>query len=268
MTILDTILQRTRADVATRQAGVPRAVLEARCRALPAPREFAAAVRREGRPERRRVGPIRVIAEVKQASPSKGVIRPDFAPVQIARSYAAAGAHAISVLTDEPFFQGHPDHLVAVRQAVQVPVLRKDFHVDPYQLWEARAIGADAVLLIAAAMARGPLRQLVALGQALGLAALVEVHTREELETALACGARVIGINNRDLADFTVSLETTFRLLEAVPDEITLVSESGISERAEVERLAAAGVDAILVGEGLLRQPDVGQALARLVGTP
>jgi indole-3-glycerol phosphate synthase len=209
-----------------------------------------------------------VIAEIKQASPSKGVIRPDFSPVEIARSYAAAGARAISVLTDEPFFQGHLDHLVAVRQAVGLPVLRKDFHVDPYQLWEARASGADAVLLVAATVARGPLCDLLALSRALGLTALVEVHTREELETALACGARVIGINNRNLADFTVSLETTFRLLEAVPDETTLVSESGISERDQVERLAAAGVDAILVGEGLLRHPNVGQALARLVGAP
>jgi indole-3-glycerol phosphate synthase len=196
------------------------------------------------------------------------VIRPAFAPVQIARSYAAAGAHAISVLTDEPFFQGHPDHLVAVRQAVVVPVLRKDFHVDPYQLWEARAIGADAALLIAATLAPGPLGELLALGQDLGLAALVEVHTQQELESALACGARLIGINNRNLADFTVSLETTFRLLEAVPDEVTLVSESGISQHGQVARLEAAGVDAILVGEGLLRHPDVGQALARLVGTP
>ena len=272
MSLLDTIVQRTRADVAARQACVPRAALEVRCRARPAARDFAAAIRREGRREGcrevRRVGPIRVIAEVKRASPSKGVIRADFAPVEIARAYAEAGAHAVSVLTDEPFFQGHPDHLIAVRRAVRVPVLRKDFHVDAYQLWEARAMGADAVLLIAATLAPGPLRELLALSGELGLAALVEVHTRQELECALDYGARVIGINNRNLADFTVSLETTFRLLEAVPEEATLVSESGISERGEVERLAAAGVDAILVGEGLLRHPDVGQALARLVAAP
>jgi indole-3-glycerol phosphate synthase len=269
MNILDAILQRTRSDVRAREARVPRADLEARCRALPAPRDFAAAIRRQGDRAVRRVGPIRVIAEVKQASPSKGVIRPAFAPVDIARSYAAAGAHAISVLTDEPFFQGHLDHLAAVRQAVRVPVLRKDFHVDPYQLWEARAIGADAVLLlVAAAVAPGALRALLALSRDLGLAPLVEAHTREELDVALGCGARLIGINNRNLADFTVSLETTFRLVEAVPEDAILVSESGISEHGEVERLAAAGVDAILVGEGLLRHTDVGGALARLVGTP
>jgi len=268
MNILDAILQRTRSDVRAREARVPRADLEARCRALAAPRDFAAAIRRQGDRAARRVGPIRVIAEVKQASPSKGVIRPAFAPVDIARSYAAAGAHAISVLTDEPFFQGHLDHLAAVRQAVRVPVLRKDFHVEAYQLWEARAIGADAVLLVAATMMPERLRTLLALSRELALAPLVEVHTREELDVALGCGARVIGINNRNLADFSVSLETTFRLVEAVPEDAVLVSESGISEHGEVERLAAAGVDAILVGEGLLRHADVGGALARLVGTP
>ena len=267
MNILDAILQRTRSDVQAREARVPRATLEARCRALPAPRDFAAAIRRQREGQARRVGPIRVIAEVKQASPSRGVIRPAFAPVAIARSYVAAGAHAISVLTDEPFFQGHLDHLAAVRQAVHIPVLRKDFHVDPYQLWEARAVGADAVLLVAAAVAPGLLRALVALSRDLGLAALVEVHTREELDAVLGSGARLIGINNRNLADFTVSLETTFQLVQAVPDDAVVVSESGISARDEVERLAAAGVDAVLVGEGLLRHPDVGEALARLVET-
>lgn len=268
MSILETILQRTRRDVQAREARLPRATLEARCRALPAPRDFAAAVRRRREGEARRAGPIRVIAEVKQASPSKGLIRPAFAPVDIARSYAAAGAHAVSVLTDEPFFRGHLDHLAAVRQAIQVPILRKDFHVDPYQLWEARAVGADAVLLVAAAVAPGPRRALLALSRDLGLAALVEVHTREELDAVLAEGAQLIGINNRNLADFTVSLDTTFRLVQAVPDEAVLVSESGISAHDEVSRLAAAGVDAILVGESLLRHPDVGEALARLVGTP
>jgi indole-3-glycerol phosphate synthase len=268
MSILDSILERTRSDVRAREARVPRPALEARCRALPAPRDFAAAIRRPREGEARRTGPIRVIAEVKRASPSRGVIRPAFTPVDIARSYVAAGAHAVSVLTDEPFFQGHLDHLAAVRQAVHVPILRKDFHVEAYQLWEARAAGADAVLLIAATLPPGPLRTLLALSRELDLTALVEVHRREELEAALEGGAGVIGVNNRNLADFTVSLETTFRLLEAVPDEAVLVSESGISERGEVARLRAAGVDAILVGEGLLRHPDVGQALARLLATP
>jgi indole-3-glycerol phosphate synthase len=268
MSILDDILRRTRSDVRAREARVPRAALETRCRALPVPRDFAAAIRRCREGEARRAGPIRVIAEVKQASPSRGVIRPAFAPVEIARAYVAAGAHAISVLTDEPFFQGHLDHLAAVRRAVQVPILRKDFHVDAYQLWEARAAGADAVLLVVAALEPGALRTLLALSRELGLTALVEVHTREQLDAVLEGGARVIGVNNRNLADFRVSLETTFRLLEAVPADAVLVSESGIAAREEVERLRVAGVDAILVGEGLLRHPDVGEALARLVPAP
>ena len=209
---------------------------------------------------------MRVIAEVKKASPSRGVIRPDFEPAAIARAYAEAGAAAISVLTDAPFFQGSLAHLAAVRRAVKVPLLRKDFHLDPYQLWEAREAGADAVLLIAAALGPSEIRDLLALSGEIGLAALVEVHTRPELATAIACGADLIGINNRNLQTFEVALETTFTLLSAVPDGAVLVSESGIGAPEEVARLAAAGADAILVGEGLLRHADVAAALRRLLG--
>ena len=268
MSILETILSRTRADLADRRVRVPLAELQARCRDRAPARDVRRALRREAGQGTRRRGALRVIAEIKQASPSRGVIRPGFDPVALARAYAAAGAQAISVLTDVPFFQGSLDHLAAVRAAVEVPLLRKDFHVDPYQLWEARAAGADAVLLIVAALPVGQLQDLLGLSRELGLAALVEIHTRPELDVAVASGADLIGINNRDLQRFVVSLETTFALLPLVPDPTVLVSESGIAEPAQVARLAAAGVDAILVGEGLLRHPDVGEALRRLCDTP
>jgi indole-3-glycerol phosphate synthase len=267
MSILDDILRRTRADVLHRRAQLPLSELRARCRDMRAPRNFLEAVRRPPGAGGRRWGPIRLIAEVKKASPSKGVIRPDFAPADLARAYADAGAHAISVLTDGPFFQGSLGDLAAVREAVDLPVLRKDFHVDPYQLWEARAAGADAVLLIVAALSPSELEELVELSRELGLATLVEVHTRQELDTALQGGAELVGINNRDLKSFEVSLDTTFALFPFVPRGVALVSESGISQGEEVARLTLAGVDAILVGEGLLRHADVGSALCRLVGT-
>ncbi len=267
MGILDDILRRTRADVLDRRARVPLSELKGRCRDAPPPRDFAGALRRVVDNNGRRAGPIRVIAEVKKASPSKGVIRPDYAPADLARSYARAGAQAISVLTDASFFGGSLDHLVAVREAVNLPVLRKDFHVEAYQLWEARAAGADAVLLIAAALQPAEFLCLMELSRELRLAVLAEVHARKELEMVLECGAEIVGINNRDLQSFEVSLETTLGLMPGVPPEVVLVSESGISRPEEVERLAAAGVDAILVGEGLLRHADVGNALRSLVGT-
>lgn len=266
MSILDDILRRTRADLSDRRARVPLAELKARCREARPPRDFRAAVRRPRDAGGRRRGPIRVIAEVKKASPSKGVIRPDFAPADLARAYVAAGAHAISVLTDAPFFQGSLADLAAVREAVDLPLLRKDFHVDPYQLWEARAAGADAVLFIVGTLERSELEDLLSLGRELGLAGLVEVHTRQELETALGSGVEIVGINNRDLKSFEVSLDTTLALLPCVPTDVVLLSESGISRRQEVAQLASAGVDGILVGEGLLRHADVATALRELVG--
>lgn len=266
MSILDRILKRTRADLMDRRARLPLAELRERGRDRPSPRDFLGALRREGGGDSRRKGPICVVAEVKKASPSRGVIRADFVPADLARAYAQAGAQAISVLTDEPFFQGRLADLDAARGAVDLPILRKDFHVDPYQLWEARAAGADAVLLIAATLSPPELTDLLGLSRELGLAALLEVHTRQELETALESGAELVGVNNRDLKSFEVSLETTFGLLPYVPTPVVLLSESGISRPEEVSRLAAAGVDGILVGEGLLRHADVGGALRRLLG--
>jgi indole-3-glycerol phosphate synthase len=266
MSILDTILARTRADLAERKVRLPLQELRARCRDLPPARDFRAALQRGPGRATRRAGPLRVIAEVKKASPSRGVIRADFRPAAIASAYAAAGASAVSVLTDGPFFQGSLDDLAAVRRAVALPLLRKDFHLEPYQLFEARAAGADAVLLIVAALAPAALAELAGLAAELGLGALVEVHTAEELETALAAAAGIIGINNRDLKSFEVRLQTSLDLLPRVPVGVVLVSESGVLTAEDSRRLAAAGADAILVGEGLLRQPDVGAGLRTLMG--
>jgi len=266
LSILDDIVHRTRADVLQRRAVAPLSALKARCRDRASARDLLGALRREPGTNGRRSGAIRIIAEVKKASPSKGVIRADFVPAALAQAYRDAGAQAISVLTDTPFFQGSLDHLVSVRETVDLPILRKDFHVDPYQLWEARAAGADAVLLIVAALSPPELADLLDLCRELTLTALVEVHTRQELETALMNGAQLLGMNNRDLKSFEVSLETTFALVPFVPTEVVLVSESGISQPHEVARLASAGVDAILVGEGLLRHADVGEALRLLMG--
>ncbi len=265
MGLLDEIVIRTKADVDRRRRQSPLAELRARCRDLPPTRDFLGALRRELGCTGRRRGAIRVVAEVKKASPSRGVIRRDFEPAALARAYAEGGAAAVSVLTDGPFFQGSLAHLETVRGAVDLPVLRKDFHVDPYQLWEARAAGADAVLLIVAALAPSEFRDLLGLSRDLGLAALVEVHTYQELAAALAGGARLVGINNRNLQTFEVTLKTTLDLLLFVPNEVVLVSESGIHAPEEVAKLAGAGVDAILVGEGILRHADVGQALRRLL---
>jgi indole-3-glycerol phosphate synthase len=266
MNILDHILRRTEVDVRERRARVPLAELRARCRDAAPARHLRRALRRPPGERGRRAGAIRVIAEAKKASPSRGLIRPDFDPVALARAYAAGGATAISVLTDAPFFQGSLADLIAVRRAVDLPLLRKDFHVDPYQVWEARAAGADAVLLIVAALSPAQLRDLLGLSRDLGLSVLVEVHTREELDRALASGADIVGVNNRDLRTFTVALDTTLGLLPSMPAETVVVSESGFAEAADVASVAAAGVDAILVGEGLLRHRDVGGALRRLLG--
>jgi len=268
ISLLDRILERTRADLAGRKSRLPLGELRARCRDLPPARDFRGALRRGSDPTARRAGALRVIAEVKKASPSRGVIRADFQPAALAAAYAAAGASAVSVLTDGPFFQGSLDDLAAVRRAVALPLLRKDFHLEPYQLFEARAAGADAVLLIVAALAPAALAELAGLAAELGLGALIEVHRAEELETARSARAEIIGINNRDLRSFEVRLETTLELAPQAPAEAVLVGESGVLTADDARRLAAAGVDAILAGEGLLRQPDVGAALRALRGEP
>ena len=207
---------------------------------------------------------VALIAEIKKASPSKGVIRSDFDPAVIAKSYAAGGARCISVLTDEPFFQGGLDYLAGTRRAVSLPLLRKDFMLDPIQLIEARAWGADCVLLIVAALEDEELRRLAERSRELGMDALVEVHDDRELERALSARADLIGINNRDLRTFAVDLDTTRCLADAVPAGVALVAESGIHTRADVESLKSCGVAAVLVGESLMRADDIEAAARRL----
>jgi indole-3-glycerol phosphate synthase len=207
-----------------------------------------------------------VIAEVRKASPSAGVLRADFDPVAIGRTYAAHGAACLSVLTDEPFFQGRLEYLTNVRRAVDVPVLRKDFIFDRYQLLEARAAGADAVLLIAEVVPDPELGKLLQETAALGLDALVELHDADQLPRVVDSGAALIGINNRDLRTFATRLEHTLDLAHGVPRDRCLVSESGIRTRDDLDRLQAAGVRAVLVGESLMRAPDIGAALDALLG--
>lgn len=210
---------------------------------------------------------VAIIAEIKKASPSKGVIRPDFDPVQLARIYAAEGAAAISVLTDERFFQGSLEYFDAVRSTMDLPLLRKEFIIDPYQVYEAKLHGADAVLLIVAALTPDELKSLHQLAAELDLESLVEVHTQAELELALEIGATIIGINNRDLATFHTTLQVTERLVEHIPAGVTVVSESGISTREDIERLRDWRVDAVLVGEALTREKDVAGKLRELLGS-
>jgi len=239
---------------------VPLPELKRRLRDAPPVRDFAAAI--SGKPGH----PVRIIAEFKRASPSKGPIRTDLDPVEVALGYEAAGASAISVLTDRTFFAGGLRDLERVRARSSVPLLRKDFTLDAYDIYEARSAGADAVLLIAAILDEGQLRELAKLAESLDMAALVEVHDEDELRRALAAGARVIGINNRNLKDFRVSVDTTYRLRRLVPDGLITVSESGIRNRATVERLHRASVDAVLVGEYCMRRPDPSEAVRELLG--
>jgi indole-3-glycerol phosphate synthase len=255
--ILDDIVRDKRADLERARSVV--SVTELRQRPLfHAPRRgFQAALTTPRRA---------IIAEVKKASPSRGVIRANFDPIRIARAYAAAGAAAISVLTEVRYFQGHLDHLAAIRGVVDLPLLRKDFVFDAYQLSEARAYGADAVLLIVAILSPALLRELLQAASELGLGALVEVHDRSELEQALGCGARLIGVNNRDLRTFHTTLATTEALVPLAPPECVVVAESGIESLADIERLERIGVRAFLIGESLMRASDPGEKLAALLG--
>lgn len=258
-TILEAIVARKGEEVSERQRAIPLTEQEARARAADPPRGFTTALRRSMAD-----GGSAVIAEIKKASPSKGVIREDFDPVAIARSYAAGGAVCLSVLTDENFFAGHDDYLKAVRAAVPLPVLRKDFTVDPYQVLEARALGADCLLLIVAALDPGQLRELHYLAVDVGLDVLIEVHDRTELEQALALEPALLGINNRNLKTFETRLETTPSLLGHVPEGVLVVTESGINTPADVQRMREAGVRAFLVGEAFMRADDPGDALRSL----
>jgi indole-3-glycerol phosphate synthase len=256
--ILDEIVASKQAEVAAARRTMPLEELEAQAAEAPPVRDFRTALAPPG--------PIRLIAEVKKASPSAGVIRPDFDPIGIARTYQAHGAHGLSVLTDVPYFQGHLSYLARIRASVVVPLLRKDFLVDEYQVVEARVAGADAILLIAEILDDRRLGSLLARARGLGMSALVEFHDPANLPRVLAAGADLVGVNNRDLRRFTTDLELTLRLRDRVPPGVVLVSESGIRNREDVLRLEAAGVDAILVGETLMKAPDIGRAVEGLLG--
>jgi indole-3-glycerol phosphate synthase len=257
-TVLDRIVAGKRREIAARRNVVSEQELRQNLADAPPVRDFFAAIARPG--------PIRLIAEVKKASPSAGVIRADFDPAAVARAYQEHGASCISVLTDEPHFQGSLSDLSTVRRFAEIPVLRKDFILDSYQLLEARTAGADAVLLIAECLDDCNLRKLHNEAIDLGMTPLVELYEPENLPRVIAAGATLVGVNNRNLHTFEVRLEHTLRLRDAIPDECALVSESGIKTRADVERLEAAGVDAILVGESLMREADIGSAVDRLLG--
>jgi indole-3-glycerol phosphate synthase len=260
-TILDEIVRWKRGEIARAEAVVSLDSVKAAAESAPPPRDLPAALRAPG---------VSLIAEVKRASPSKGSLRPDLDPVALSREYEAGGAAAVSVLTDGHFFQGSLDDLRVVRESISLPVLRKDFILDPYQIYQSRAAGADAVLLIVAALDDGELQAFLLLAENLGMATLVEVHNAAELARAFGTdagsGRRIIGVNNRDLRTFEVDLGTTEKLRPLVPPDAILVSESGIHSRGDVERLEAIGADAMLVGEALVRAQDVGTRIRELLG--
>ncbi len=257
-TVLDKIVAGKRQEVAQAKAATPEYELKRQAAGAPPVRDFAAALGSGG--------VIKLIAEVKRASPSAGLLRADFDPVAIAKTYAEHGASAISVLTDGPHFQGSLDHLNQIRRAVALPVLRKDFVIDPYQVVEARAHGADAVLLIAEILTVAELQVLLDATHGLGMEALVELYDAENLPKVVSSGARLLGINNRNLRTFVTELSHTIELVPKIPSDRILVSESGIRNRSDVLRLQAAGARAILVGETLMRATDIGQKVDELLG--
>lgn len=256
-TVLSRIVEARRAEVAHRQRIMPETVLRIAVQKADPPRDFSGALNRDR---------INIIAELKKASPSAGVLREPFHPASLARGFEQAGAAVLSVLTEEEHFQGALANLRDARASVAIPVLRKDFIVEPWQVWEARAANSDSFLLIVAALLPDALRALLALGRELGMEPLVEVHTASELHEALEAGARVIGVNNRDLHTLAVRLETSFELIAAIPDDCIAVAESGLRTAEDLIRLRAAGFDAFLIGESLMRAPDPGAALRRLLG--
>jgi indole-3-glycerol phosphate synthase len=258
--ILTRILETKRSEIAAAQRAVPAAQVERSARAQPPVRDFVAALR-----TRIDAGGAAVIAEIKRASPSKGLLRENFDPAAIARSYEAGGAACLSVLTDRQYFQGGPEHFSAARGACKLPVLRKDFIVEPYQVFEARAMGADCILLIAAAASAEKLRELESVANGLGMAVLVEVHDRSELDVALSLATPLIGINNRDLRTFATTLQTTIDLLPGIPAGRIVVTESGIRGRDDVAGMRKHGVHTFLVGEAFMRAADPGAALRELL---
>ncbi|MFV8781092.1 indole-3-glycerol phosphate synthase TrpC [Microbulbifer sp. SA54] len=258
-TILKTIVERKWQEIAERKQQVSLDEIQQRALQQPPCRGFVGAIE-----AKRNAGEAAVIAEIKKASPSKGVIREDFIPAEIATSYEKGGAACLSVLTDVDFFQGADEYLQQARNAVRLPVIRKDFIVDPYQVYEARAIGADCILLIAACLDDAKLKELNDLAIELGMDVLVEVHDRVELERALQLPNRLIGINNRNLHTFEVQLETTFKLLDLIPDDRIVVTESGIHTTDDVAAMRGHNVDTFLVGEAFMREPEPGRRLLEL----
>jgi indole-3-glycerol phosphate synthase len=256
--ILDQIVEKRRESVAHRKRVLPDVALKIAVEKGDPPRDFAAALSRDA---------YNVIAELKKASPSLGMIREDYAPAVLAPEIEAAGAAALSVLTEEDFFSGSLGDLKAARRATHIPVLRKDFIIDPWQVWEARAVGADSFLLIAAILNDSALGELLALGRSLKMEPLVEVHSREELNRVVAAGARIIGVNNRDLRDFKVRIETSLELVEAIPQDCIAVSESGLHNHDDLSRLRLAGFDAFLIGEHLMKSANPAAQLRALLGT-
>jgi indole-3-glycerol phosphate synthase len=255
VSVLQRILEVKRGEIAAAKQHSPLSSIENRAHAAPPVRDFVAALRAR-KPA--------VIAEIKKASPSRGVLRADFDPAAIAQSYEKAGAACISVLTDRQFFQGDAAHLAAARAASALPILRKDFVIEPYQVLESRAFGADCILLIAACLTKDRMIELESLAASLAMAVLVEVHDATELEAALALRTPLIGVNNRNLKTFETRLETTLELLPRIPASRIVITESGILAAADVSRMRSAGVDTFLVGEAFMRSPDPGAALASL----
>jgi indole-3-glycerol phosphate synthase len=255
--ILDRIVEVRRESIAHRKRVLPDVALKIAAQKVEPPRDFAGALSRNG---------FNVIAELKKASPSRGVIRAQYDPASLAPSLEAAGAAALSVLTEEDFFFGSLADLKAARKVTQVPVLRKDFIIDPWQVWESRAAGADSFLLITSILADDLLRELLELGRSLQMEPLVEVHSREEVDRAIASGTRIIGVNNRDLQNFDLRLGTSFDLVEAIPEDCIAVSESGLRTHDDLIRLRNAGFDAFLIGEHLMKEADPCVPLRELLG--
>jgi indole-3-glycerol phosphate synthase len=256
-TVLGRIVDARRAEIARRKRTVPETVLRMAVKRADGVRDFAAALGRDA---------VNIIAELKKASPSAGLLRASFDPATLARDFEQSGAAALSVLTEEEFFQGSLAYLRDARAATSLPVLRKDFIVEPWQVWEARAANADSFLLIVAALAPEMLEELLALGRELGMEPLVEVHTAAELSTALAAGVRIVGVNNRDLHTLAVRVETSLELIAAIPNECIAVSESGLRSAEDLAPLRSAGFDAFLIGEHLMRESDPGAGLRRMLG--
>ena len=256
--ILDRIVEARRESVAHRKRVLPEVALKIAVeKKIPPPRDFASALTRND---------INIIAELKKASPSKGLLREEYAPAVLASGLESGGAAALSVLTEEDFFHGSLGDLKEASRVTKVPILRKDFIIDPWQVWEARAAGADSFLLIAAILSDTTLGELLALGRTLKMEPLVEVHERAELDRVIGAGAKIIGVNNRDLRDFQVHIETSLSLIEIIPDECIAVSESGLRTHEDIEGLRRAGFDAFLIGEHLMKEADPGAALRALRG--